>query len=555
MNRLLFFIYLNIISNPILLGQESKIIEIRKAGSSNQNEVLYPGANILLKDMDSRVNLFHEGALIISDKAFLYNKSNFFRAEGNVIFTQGDTLKMTCSNIEYDGTIKTAKAWGDVILVRPDMSLETDTLYLDRKNQIGYYNSFGKIIDSTTILTSKKGAFFMNENKYRFTSNVKINSPEYFLKSEKLDYFTDIDNAYLYGPTKIVGNEYEIYCERGYYDLKKEKGNFQKNGKIYYDGKIIYGDSLFFEKSRKYASATNRVKINDTINNSIIYGHYGEIFKAKDSAIITKRAVALNIIENDSLFIHADTLIATGPQDNRILRGYYDVRILKSNVKGKSDSLFLDQQTGNIKLINRPLTKKEIQLFTEEDKNKNNPILWFGDSQMTGNQIFLLSDFKTKKLDSLKIIGNAFIVEKDSFSSNGYNQIKGGILNGDFIDGKLNHIKVIKNTEVLYYLYSDEDNELIGIDKTICSSLDMIMSNNEISDITFNIKPNGEVFPENEIDINERVLRGFVWRLNEKPKNKNDLFSLTDKNLILPKIYGIQVPDKFNSELDSRNER
>ena len=541
--------------NPILLGQESKIIEIRKAGSSNQNEVLYPGANILLKDMDSRVNLFHEGALIISDKAFLYNKSNFFRAEGNVIFTQGDTLKITCSNIEYDGTIKTAKAWGDVILVRPDMSLETDTLYLDRKNQIGYYNSFGKIIDSTTILTSKKGAFFMNENKYRFTSNVKINSPEYFLKSEKLDYFTDIDNAYLYGPTKIVGNEYEIYCERGYYDLKKEKGNFQKNGKIYYDGKIIYGDSLFFEKSRKYASATNRVKINDTINNSIIYGHYGEIFKAKDSAIITKRAVALNIIENDSLFIHADTLIATGPQDNRILRGYYDVRILKSNVKGKSDSLFLDQQTGNIELINRPLTKKEIQLFTEEDKNKNNPILWFGDSQMTGNQIFLLSDFKTKKLDSLKIIGNAFIVEKDSFSSNGYNQIKGGILNGDFIDGKLNHIKVIKNTEVLYYLYSDEDNELIGIDKTICSSLDMIMSNNEISDITFNIKPNGEVFPENEIDINERVLRGFVWRLNEKPENKNDLFSLTDKNLILPKIYGIQVPDKFNSELDSPNER
>ena len=448
MNRLLFFIYLNILSYPILLGQESKIIEIRKAGSSNQNEVLYPGANILLKDMDSRVNLFHEGALIISDKAFLYNKSNFFRAEGNVIFTQGDTLKMTCSNIEYDGTIKTAKAWGDVILVRPDMSLETDTLYLDRKNQIGYYNSFGKIIDSTTILTSKKGAFFMNENKYRFTSNVKINSPEYFLKSEKLDYFTDIDNAYLYGPTKIVGNEYEIYCERGYYDLKKEKGNFQKNGKIYYDGKIIYGDSLFFEKSRKYASATNRVKINDTINNSIIYGHYGEIFKAKDSAIITKRAVALNIIENDSLFIHADTLIATGPQDNRILRGYYDVRILKSNVKGKSDSLFLDQQTGNIELINRPLTKKEIQLFTEEDKNKNNPILWFGDSQMTGNQIFLLSDFKTKKLDSLKIIGNAFIVEKDSFSSNGYNQIKGGILNGNFIDGKLNHIKVIKNTEV-----------------------------------------------------------------------------------------------------------
>ena len=534
----------------MIFGQDSKVIEIRKAGSSNQNELLYPGANILLKDMNTRVNLYHEGALIISDKAFFYNQSNFFRAEGNIVFTQGDSLTMTCSYLEYDGSLKKAKAWGAVFLKKPDMSLQTDTLYLDRKKQIGYYNTFGKVIDSSTVLTSNKGSLFMNENKYRFTSSVKIDSPGYTVKSERLDYFTDINNAYLYGPTDIVGEDYSIYCERGFYDLKKEKGNFQKNGKIIYDGKIISGDSLYFEKSKEYASATNRVRIKDTMNNSIIYGHYGEVFKAKDSAIITKRAVALNIIENDSLFIHADTLIATGPQDNRILRGFYDVRFFKSDVKGRSDSLFLNQQTGDIELVNKPLTNKELQLFTEEDKNKRNPILWFGDSQMTGNQIFLLSNLKTKKLDSLKIIGEAFIIEKDSIGKDGFNQIKGGLLNGDFIDGQLNNIEVIKNTQVIYYLYSDEDNELIGINKTICSSLDMIMINNEISDITFHINPNGEVFPDKEIDKNERKLKGFVWRHDEKPKNENDLFSEKDKNLILPKINGVEIPKAFFYELD-----
>lgn len=549
MNRSVFITIIYLLLGGVLTGQnKSKIIEIRKAGSSSQNESLFPGANILLKDKDTRVNLFHEGALIISDKAFFYSKSNFFRAEGNIVFTQGDSLKMTCFNLEYDGTLKKAKAWGNVILKRPDMSLNTDTLYLDRINQIGYYNTFGKIIDSVTTLTSNKGALFMNENKYRFTSNVKINSSKYTVKSDRLDYFTEVDNAYLYGPTNIVGDDYRIYCERGFYDMNNEKGNFQKNGKINYDGKIIYGDSLYFEKSKEYASATNRVKIKDTLNNSIIYGHYGEVFKAKDSAIITKRAVALNIIENDSLFIHADTLIATGPQEKRILRGFYDVRFLKSDLKGKSDSLFLDQQTGNIELIKRPLTKKEIQLFTEEDKNKRNPILWFGDSQMTGDQIFLLSELRTKKLDSLKIIGDAFIVEKDSINNDGYNQIKGGLLNGDFIDGKLNNIEVIKNTQVIYYLYSDEDNKLIGINKTICSSIDMLMSNNEISDITFNIDPNGEVLPEKEIDVNERILKGFVWRLNEKPNKMEDLFSKKDIKLILPRIYGVEIPIDFNDE-------
>ena len=31
-------------------------------------------------------------------------------------------------------------------------------------------------------------------------------------------------------------------------------------------------------------------RLNDTINKSIITGHYGEIFRDKDSAIVTKNA-------------------------------------------------------------------------------------------------------------------------------------------------------------------------------------------------------------------------------------------------------------------------
>ena len=102
---------------------------------------------------------------------------------------------------------------------------------------------------------------------------------------------------------------------------------------------------------------------------------------------------------------------------------------------------------------------------------------------------------------------------------------------------------------MIYYLYSD-NNELIGIDKTLCSSLDMIMDNNEISDIKFNIKPEGEVFPEEEIDINERRFKGFIWRINEKPVNKKDLFSETDNKIILPAIDEIEMPKSFYSDLD-----
>ncbi|MDB4715075.1 OstA-like protein [Flavobacteriaceae bacterium] len=506
-----------------LSAQESRIVEIRQAGSFEKDEAQYPGANILLKKGDTRVHLFHKGALIKSNTSFFYSKRNFFEASGAVVFTQGDTLRMTSDYLEYDGKKGFAKAWGNVFLKQPDMTLETDTLYLDRVENIAYYETPGTIVDSSSVLKSNRGKYFMNEKKYRFISNVRIDNPEYKVTSAQLDYFTESNKAFLYGPTKIIGADYDIYCERGFYNMETQQGNFRQNALINYNEKIIEGDSLYFENEREYAAATDFVSITDTINNSIIRGNYAEIFKAKDSAIITRKAYAINILEKDSLFIKADTLVGTGPAEHRVLRGYYNVKILKSDIRGKSDSLYLDDKIGKIELHKRPLSKKEEQILSDDDKNSKNPVLWFGASQMSGEVIYLKTEKGEKKLDSLQIFGNAFIIEKDSLSSDGFNQIVGSELYGDFHDGALKNLDVVKNTMVIYYLYSDSG-ELIGINKTICSALDIVFDNNEINEISFYVSPDGEVFPEEKIDRNLRKLKGFLWRINERPETFEDLF-------------------------------
>lgn len=503
--------------------QDKRIIKIQQAGSFGKDEANFPGANILLKKGDTRVKLFHKGALIESNKSFFYSKKNAFKAEGEVIFTQGDSLRMTSDFMEYDGETGKAKAWGDVFLKQPDMTLETDTLFLDRLDDLAYYETPGTIIDSASVLTSNRGKYFMKEKKYRFISNVRITNPNYKVSSSQLDYFTESNKAYLYGPTKIIGEDYDIYCEQGFYDTNTQMGYFKKNAEILYNNKIINGDSLYFENDRNYAAATNKVEITDTINKSIVRGNYAEIFKARDSAIITRRAYAINIIENDSLYIHADTLVGTGPSEARILRGYYGVKILKKDLRGKSDSLYLDETIGRIELLKRPLSRKEEQVLSQDEKNKRNPVMWFNESQMSGNVIYMKTDFNTKNLDSLFIFGNAFIIEKDSLSKNGYNQIVGKELYGDFLEGTLNVLDVIKNTQVLYYLYSDSG-ELVGIDKTICSALNIKFKDNEIEDIAFYVNPEGDVFPEKELDPNLRKLEGFLWRENERPKTLEDLF-------------------------------
>ena len=240
--------------------------------------------------------------------------------------------------------------------------------------------------------------------------------------------------------------------------------------------------------------------------------------------MITKKAVAIKLIEKDSLFIKADTLFAIGPSENRIIKGRYNVRIFKQNLSGKSDRIIINQKSGLTKLLRNELSKRQKQVMTNNEIAKLNPILWNGDSQMTGDEIHITRNTKTNDLDSLKILNNAFVIEKDTLGIENFNQIKGINLFGKFKNNELKTIELIQNTEMIYYLY-DDNNELIGIDKAICSSIIMEINNNSIKEITFITNPEGEVFPEKDIELSLKILNGFNWRISEKIIKKEEIFT------------------------------
>jgi hypothetical protein len=506
------------------------VIKIVYGGDLRVDENKYPGAKIFSKTETGQVRFEHEGMDMWCDRAVLFQDRNWVKAYGNVFIQQGDSVEMSSEYIEYDGDTKFAVSKRNVRLQNTDMELSTDTLYFDRNAQEAYFDTGGIVKDSATVLKSIEGRYFMQKNKYQFLKEVNITNPEYTVNSAQLDYYTDSKHAYMYGPSTIKGEDYTVYCERGFYNTVTERGYFVKKSRIDYDDRIINGDSLYFEKNTEFASATNNIKITDTINKMILKGHYGEVYKAKDSAYITKRAVAITLVETDSMYIHGDRLLVTGPADDRVIRAYKNVKFFKTDMSGKCDSLFADNKSGITKMI-------------------RNPIMWNGDSQMTGDTIFLISNVKTEKLDSLKVINNAFIVSKDTLGE-GYNQVKGKNLYGKFEENKLREVDVIKNTEVVYFMYNDE-NEFVGIDKTICSAINLTLNNNQIEDITFFTRPDGVIYPDKDLPKNARKLRGFIWRGDERMFSKDDIFDEDDNNIVLPIIRGVNnAMDPLEEEQD-----
>ena len=488
-----------LLSTNLALAQAPKKIIIEHSDFADVNQVERPDALLLMGNV--RVN--HDGVVLTCNKAYFFQKENYIKAFGNVQLVQGDTLFLNSKYAEYSGNAKKAFATGNAVMSSPDATVTTDTINFDRNSQEVYYNTSGTITNKDNTLVSKSGKYYVAQKKFQFLTAVTITNPKYVIKSNHLDYFSNSGHSYLLGPSTITSKANYIYTEKGFYDTKKNLGHFLNKSYIKYEDRLIKGDSLYYDRNKEFASATRNVKITDSINRGIVRGNYAEIYKKKDSMYVTKRAVAVNFVENDSVYIHGKKLMVTGSEGNRIIRAFNNVRFYKIDMSGKCDSLHSSSKTALTKLI-------------------GNPILWNGENQITGDLMHLIGNNNTQKLDSLKVLNNTFLVSKDTLGT-GYNQVKGQNLYGKFEEGKLHDVDIIKNTEVIYYMRNDAK-ELIGINKNVSSKINIIFENKGIETITFFKQVDGDIYPEKDLPENARKLRGLVWRGDERIKSKDDIF-------------------------------
>ena len=136
---------------------------------------------------------------------------------------------------------------------------------------------------------------------------------------------------------------------------------------------------------------------------------------------VTKRAVAVNFVENDSVYIHGKINGIPRKRHNRIIRAF-KCSFSKTDAD-KCDSIRSNYKTALTKLI-------------------GNPILWNAENQITGDIMHLIGDSKQKKLDSLKSSITRSSSRKTPWGT-GFNQVKGQDLFGKFKDGKLHDVDII----------------------------------------------------------------------------------------------------------------
>ena len=487
--------------------QDPKRVYLVHADVLHYDQYVNPDAQIL----NGKVHFTHNGAKLLCDSAHFYEASNSFEAFGNVKMYQGDTLSLFSDYAYYDGNDEMAIARHNVILKHRKSTLYTDSLNYDRLYNVGYFFEGGKLVDNTSTLTSDWGEYHTDSHQALFNYDVQLKNNKFFLTSDTLYYNTDSHLAHVTGPSNITSKTSRIYTEDGYYNTETEKSELFGRSVMKDEGKTMVGDSVYYDSKTGISEAFNNVIYTDSVNKNMLTGDYCYYDDEKGYAMATKRAVAIDFSQKDTLYMHADTFKIFTFNINtdsvyRKIHAYNKVRAYRVDAQAVCDSLVYNSKDSCMTMY-------------------KDPILWNQNQQLLGEEIYIF--MKDSTINKVHVLGQALSVEQLNDSIH-FNQCSSKEMFAYFENGEISQGHAKDNVLIVYYPIDDSDSTIIGLNYTETTEMRMFLENRKMKRIWMP-KAEGVLYPLTQVPPDKYFLPTYAWFDYVRPLNKEDIFNWRGK--------------------------
>ncbi|MEQ9404727.1 MAG: OstA-like protein [Cyclobacteriaceae bacterium] len=432
------------------------------------------------------------------DSSLYYVRTNTMEAFGRVKIVD-DSVTITSNRLIYDGGDRTAKLRGNVVYTKGERQMFTDFLDYNMDTEVGNYFNGGRLKDSTNVLTSKIGYYYAKEDYALFWNKVSLTAPDYTLNSDTLRYNTTTKVAVTPGNTEIVNEDgSRLYAKGGEFRTLNDQSEF-KDGNIETEDYILAGDEMFFDDLNRYYKAEGNVVLTAKNDNIVIIGNEGYTDKEKNLSKVYGQALMKRVLQNDTLYLAADTLVSIESEYDSLERilAYPNVKMWRFDIQGVADSAayFLSDS----------------MIFMYKD-----PVIWSKKNQIEGDTIQV--EISEEDIKTMTLLQNSFLSSEDTLFN--YNQVKGRTMKAYFEESRIQRIDVSGNGEAIYYVLDEKDStniELMGMNRILCSDLTIRFKNQELNNISFYKKPEARFIPPHELNQDVQRLKGFQWRIAERP--------------------------------------
>lgn len=481
-----------------------QIVEMREA------ELWSKRAGFDAEILTGNVIFFHEGAFMYCDSAYLYQQTNTFEAFSNVRMEQGDTIFVYGDYLHYDGNTRLAQLRENIRMEDRTVTLFTDSLDYDRSANLGYYFEGGMLVDEENELTSYWGQYDPDTKQALFSDSVKLVNEDYIIYADTLKYNTESKYVDILGPSRIVSDSGYVHTSRGWYNTTTDDARLLDRSEVYSnDGmKVLIGDTILYNRQTGVGEVFGNMYLEDKEKKAILQGNYGFYNEITEYGLATDSAFAIDYSQQESMFVHGDTLVMETDSTNRDIKAFYDVRFYRSDIQGVCDSLHYSSRDSMVYMV-------------------GDPVIWNENNQILGNQIDIhLNDSTIEKA----LVKDYALAVQDRMKEQQYNQLSGRDMTAFFRNGDLYHVLVEGNAESLYYLV-EEDSTIIGLNKTESAYLSMDIKNEKIERLKLWSSTRAVTTPLPQLNPEDSRLEGFIWLDYLRPAGPDDIFRSNERRI------------------------
>lgn len=464
------------------------------------------------------------------DSATINRRTNIVEAYGNIHINDNDSIHTYAQSLRYVGADRIAYLKKNVKLTDKKGTLYTDDLEYNLRTGIATYKNGGRIVNEKTVLTSRDGVYYADTKDVYFKNNVHLKDPDRDIWTDSLLYNVKTNIATFIAKTRIVGKDGSVITTKsGTYNLATGEAIFSGRPSFSDSSRSATADVMAYDKTTDVLQLEGNAKFVDSINNITILG--GQIFadgKVK-SFLATRKPVMIIYRDGDSTYMAADTLFSglrkydslerrtvtqtdtlkktlvvntkTADTSIRYFIGFHHVRVFNDSLQAVSDSLHYSTIDSTFKLF-------------------GDPVVWNDSSQVTGDTLYVFT--QNQKPKRLYVFNNGLMINKTREGM--FNQIGGRTLNGYFVDGSIDYVRVKGSPAESIFYPQDDDSAYIGMNRSSGDVIDIYFVKKELNKVKFVNNVDGVLYPIKEIPADKKQLRGFKWLDNRRPKNWLELF-------------------------------
>ena len=441
------------------------------------------------------------------DSAHFYDQQNRMDAFSNVKMEQGDTLFVYADVLHYDGNTELArlrKITNGVRLEHRNTTLFTDSLDYDLLANVGFYFKGGRIVDDKNEITSIYGQYAPDTKDSEFLFDVVLSNEKFVLKTDTLFYNTDTHIADIVGRTTIESDSSTVYTDMGWYDTDADVAKlFNRSMVVGKGGETLEGDTLIYDRGNGYGEAFGRMVLTDTAKSIILTGDYGYHNEIENRSFATRRALAKEFSQGDTLYLHGDTIRTYLDTDStRITCAYPNTRFYRSDIQGVCDSLSFQQRDSMIYM-------------------HRHPVVWNLERQVSGNIIEVHLNDST--IDRAHLPQYGMLCEH--VAEEYYNQLYGKEMTAYFEGGEIRQLDVSGNVMSIM-LPLEKDSTVNKIVNAEGSFLTVLINNRQMEKLNMWPEVTGKVTPLFLANHNNCYLKGFRWHEAIRPKDPQDVLRM-----------------------------